>query len=91
MPEITLVVRYPDGVVANCYSPSTVVRQYFHAGETLPLDEFLRRSDQAFNHASERVRSKYGFACSSALAQLDTILESSRHYPADSVIEIISV
>ena len=91
MPEITLVVRYPDSVVTHCYSPSTVMRQYFRAGETLPLTEFLRRSDQAFNHASERVRAKYGFACSSALDQLETIQESSRHYPADALVEIISL
>lgn len=73
MPEIRFVVRWPDKTVEACYSPSLVVRDYFTAGESYALADFVERSRAALTIASERVREKYGFACSNALAQLAAI------------------
>jgi uncharacterized repeat protein (TIGR04042 family) len=66
-------IRWPDGTPESCYSPSLVIKDYFAPGETYPLDDFVARSRTALNIASERVRAKYGFACSSAMDQLARI------------------
>lgn len=73
MPEMRFTVRWPDGTVDDCYSPSLVIKDYLEVGASYPLDDFVRRSRTALDIASERVRARYGFACSSALDQLARI------------------
>jgi uncharacterized repeat protein (TIGR04042 family) len=66
-------IQWPDGDEANCYSPSLVIGDFFKPGEAYALNDFVERSRQALGIASERVREKYGFACSAALDQLAQI------------------
>lgn len=73
MPEMRFVIRWPDGRQESCYSPSLVVRDYLNEGESYRLDDFLARMRAALTVASERVRAKYGHACSLALGQLARI------------------
>jgi uncharacterized repeat protein (TIGR04042 family) len=49
-------------------------------GGSYPVADFVERSRTALNIASERVRAKYGYACSSALDQLQQIEELARRY-----------
>ena len=62
----------------TCYSPSLVIKDYFREGESYPLADFLARSREALNIASDRVQAKYGHACSLALGQLARIEEALR-------------
>ena len=73
MPETSFQIQWPDGQQEMCYSPSSVVREYFQAGETYTLEEFLLRSQQAMQRASQRVQEVYGFPCSRAMGQLQRI------------------
>ncbi|ACK86156.1 MSMEG_0570 family nitrogen starvation response protein [Methylorubrum extorquens] len=73
MPEMRFHVRWPDGRREACYSPSLVVKDFLTPGESYALDDFVEKTRRALNIASERVREKYGFACSSALDQLARI------------------
>jgi uncharacterized repeat protein (TIGR04042 family) len=73
VPELFFKVRWPDGSVERCYSPSLVVEDFFTTGESYALSEFLERSRRALTEASDRVRAKYGFGCSGAAAQLEQI------------------
>ena len=91
MPETLFTIRLPDGETKDCYSPSSVVRSYFAAGEEMPVGEFLARSREALTEASERVRTKFGFACSSALAQLGEIEHFTRGYPADGTVRVVEL
>jgi uncharacterized repeat protein (TIGR04042 family) len=91
MPEVIFTVELPDGATKQCYSPSSIVRTYFAKGEEMPLAEFVRRSRKALAEASERVRAKFGFGCSSAAAQLGEIEHWSRRYTQDAVIRIVSI
>lgn len=75
MPAMHFHLRWPHGSAARCYSPSLVIKDYFEPGTSYPLPDFLQRTQEALHIASERVRAKYGFACSMAmdtLAQIET-------------------
>ncbi len=80
MPEMTFSVRWPDGTVSHCYSPSLVVREHLAVGQSYPLDDFVDRVRTALTIASDRVRSKYGFACTGAAAQLDEVERTAARF-----------
>ena len=73
MPEMRFVIRWPDGRQESCYSPSLVIRDFLREGESYPVPDFLQRSREALQIASDRVKAKYGHACSLALGQLARI------------------
>ncbi|HVR62801.1 MAG TPA: MSMEG_0570 family nitrogen starvation response protein [Polyangia bacterium] len=75
MPEMHFLVRWPDGDEMRCYSPSLVVRDFLEVGRSYPVAEFVDKSRTLFHIASERVRAKYGYACSAALDQLAKLEE----------------
>jgi uncharacterized repeat protein (TIGR04042 family) len=80
MPAVNFVLLWPDGVEEECYSPSTVVYDYFQVGDSYSLDEFMTLSEAALTSASERVRQRYGYACSSASDQLKVIQARIDHF-----------
>ena len=80
MPEMRFVVRWPDDTVTRCYSPSLVVKDYLDVGQTYPLATFLSLSTTALNIGSERVREKYGFACSAAMDQLQILQDTAMRF-----------
>lgn len=80
MPELHFDVRWPDGSVERCYSPSRSVTRFLEAGASYPLDDFVGRSRSALELAGERVRLRYGFACSSAAEQLERIEARARTF-----------
>ena len=82
MPEMRFRVRWPDGSTEECYSPSLVIKDHLAVGETYPVGDFLRRSRIALTIASDRVREKYGFACSRALGQLARIETAAARFGA---------
>ena len=73
MPELYFSVRWPDQSVTECYSPSTVIENYFLVGQRYSMDQFVELSRTALSMASERVRGRHGFACSSASDQFREI------------------
>ena len=86
MPEMTVTVRWPDGQVADYYSPSLVMHDHLSAGTSYRVDEFVRRAAVALGEASERVRARYGFTCSASAASLERIERSAATFdPHDSV------
>jgi uncharacterized repeat protein (TIGR04042 family) len=86
MPEMHFLVRWPDGGEMRCYSPSLVVREHVEVGRAYPVAEFLARSRAMLEIGSERVRAKYGYACSAAMDQLAQIEERAAQYsPAAAV------
>ena len=77
MPEMHFTIEWPNGKRERCYSPSYIIEDYFVPGRGYPVPEFLERASAALEGASERVRQRYGFACSSALDQLRELREAS--------------
>ena len=52
MPEMRFHIRWPNGTVETCYSPSLVVKDFFSPGESYALADFLQRSRTALGIAS---------------------------------------
>jgi len=84
-------VRWPDASETRCYSPSLVIRDFFVPGNTYPVPDFLQRSREALNIASERVRAKYGHPCSLALGQLLEIERLAARYAREAQAEVTVV
>ena len=80
MPETYFYVEWPDGQKDTCYSPSSVVKDYFQADTRYALDDFVSLSEKSLKLASERVREKYGYYCSSAADQLSKIQRSAERF-----------
>ena len=93
MPAINFRIRWPDGSEDDCYSPSTVVRDHFNAGDTMPLGQFMATADEALNAASRRVEQKFGYFCSSAMDQLSVIRTKAARFDQEDnpLVEIISL
>ena len=70
MPERHVLVRWPGGPPQRIYSPSTVVEDYFTAGQRYPVADFVARSREALGIAGDRVQSAYGFPCANAARSL---------------------
>ncbi|MBW8705784.1 hypothetical protein MBT84_39860 [Streptomyces sp. MBT84] len=83
MPEMYFHVRWPDGAMQRCYSPSTVVEDYFVPGGQYPLADFVERSRTALGIAGERVREKFGFYCTGASEQIEQIEQTAAAYAAE--------
>jgi uncharacterized repeat protein (TIGR04042 family) len=73
MPETRFKIQWPDGSEEICYSPSSVVKQYFEPNRDYELSDFVDRARTALNIASDRVRAKYGSPCGLAIGQLAEI------------------
>ena len=52
MPEMRFDIRWPDGAIEQCYSPSLVIRDHLAVGQTYSVREFLRRSRAALTQYS---------------------------------------
>ena len=91
MPEMTFELQWPDGTRQRCYSPSLVMHDYLSAGESYTVADFLDRSGTALTVASDRVRAKFGFACTSAAATNDEIRDAARRFPVDALIQVTAM
>jgi uncharacterized repeat protein (TIGR04042 family) len=91
MPELIFEVRWPDGRLQRCYSPSLVMHDYLSAGSDYTVADFVDRSSRALQEASERVRAKYGFACTSAAATQTEIVSAAVEYPSDATIRVVAM
>lgn len=91
MPEMTFEVRWPDGRLQRCYSPSLVMHDYLSAGSDYSVSDFVERSGTALAEASERVRAKFGFACTSAAETNARIASAAAAFPPDATIHVVSM
>jgi len=88
MPEMLFDVRWPDGHGMRCYSPSLIIKEYFEPGRSYPVEEFLRRSREAFRIADERVRARFGFGCGHGQRTLQDIEQKALACPADGLVTV---
>ncbi|HEY3666571.1 MAG TPA: MSMEG_0569 family flavin-dependent oxidoreductase, partial [Polyangiaceae bacterium] len=91
MPEMHFSVRFPNGATIECYSPSYIIEEYLTVGQQYPVAEFVARTREALNIASERVRERYGFSCSSALDQQAAIEQAAGQLSSSEAAQAVTV
>lgn len=93
MPSVNITIKWPNGKISDFYSPSTIVYEFFKKGQQYSGIDFLAQAEKALNAASERVRVRYGFACSSAMDTLSQIQLQAEvlKLQVHDVIEIIEI
>ncbi len=80
MPEVELNLDWPDGSTTRLYSPSTVILEHLAPGQALSVQELRVRGSRALQQASERVRARYGFACTRADEEEQRLLEQAARF-----------
>ena len=88
MPQIIFQLNLPDGKKKSLYSPSTVILDYLKPGDSLKMSDFKSLAIQALHEASEKVRARYGFACTRTLEEEEKILSWIANYDPDQLISI---
>jgi uncharacterized repeat protein (TIGR04042 family) len=91
MPEMTFRVRWPDGVEQRCYSPSLVVHEHFGIDDCYTVADFVERTGRAMAEASDRVRARFGFACTSAAATAEAVSRAAARYPGDAAVRVVAM
>ena len=91
MPEMTFEVRWPDGRVDALYSPSLVVHDHLTTGASYSVRDFSRRATLAMSVASERVRERFGFACTSAAATAAAVEQAAAAYDAEDRVVVLTM
>ncbi|PHM38693.1 hypothetical protein Xmau_03403 [Xenorhabdus mauleonii] len=91
MPSVNFTVKWPNGEQVQYYSPSTVIYEYLSINESYPSTLFLHQIEEGLHAASERVRIRYGFTCSSAMDNLALIKHQAKRLeitPEDQITVI---
>ncbi len=91
MPVTYVHIELPDHKKDQIYSPSSIIQEYFNPGEVLSVDTFLTICTKSLNEASERVRQKFGYACTSAMAESQRINTLCQNYDTSKKIKIVSI
>ncbi len=88
MPEVHLQLEWPDGQITALYSPSTVVLEYLQPGQALSVSRLGTLGRQALREASERVRARYGFACTRTVEEERRLQAWTSRYDSAALVTI---
>ena len=91
MPEVRLSLQWPDGQISELYSPSTVILDYLQPGDVIAVTDLHSRGVQALRDASERVRARYGFACTRTDEEQLKLSTRVAAYDGDQLVTIQSI
>lgn len=73
MSELYMQIEWPDKRVDQVHSPSSIIKDFFKNGESLPLPVFENKVVEALHQASNKFRAKFGFESISALSEIERI------------------
>ena len=90
MPEVRFQLEWPDGQSSTLYSPSTVILDYFRTGDSLLVSELEARGVEALRAASERVRARFGFACTRADEEESLLRQWVSRYSSNDTVHVTS-
>jgi uncharacterized repeat protein (TIGR04042 family) len=92
MPELFFSLRWPDDSVTEHYSPSSIICEFLAPGTTYAVADFVPRARNALAAASDRVREKYGYACSRAGATLrDIETDAQKFAEPGATVKILDI
>ena len=88
MPEVRFQLEWPDGQSSTLYSPSTVILDCLRPGDSLLISELEVRGVEALRAASERVRARYGFACTRTDEEESQLRQWISRYSSDDTVRV---
>lgn len=91
MPVTHVYIKWPDSTEDKVYSPSSIVKSYFAKEQEVTINEFNAICNTSLNEASERVIQKFGYACTSAMAEIQRIQNLCKKYDEEEKVKIISI
>ncbi len=91
MPVTYVHIKWPDNTKDKIYSPSSVIRNYFNPEDEITIKEFEGICNESLDKASDRVAEKFGFGCTSAMAEKKRIYALSKKYKDTEKVKIISI
>lgn len=83
-------IEWPNHEQDRIYSPSSIIKTFFKPQEKLTVKQFNKTCKQSLDEASKRVQQKYGYACTSAIAEAERIDELCEEYNQASIVKIVS-
>jgi uncharacterized repeat protein (TIGR04042 family) len=86
---MTFTVRWPDGSVEECWSPSLVVHDHLEEGATYSVADLVGRAVLALDLASARVRERFGSPCTSAAATSARLRRSAACFAPDETVRVL--
>lgn len=89
MPEVRFELEWPDGQSSMLYSPSTVIFEYLKPGDSVQVSELESLGVKALRAASERVRARYGFACTRTDEEEAQLRQWVARYSPDQAVRVI--
>jgi uncharacterized repeat protein (TIGR04042 family) len=89
MPEVRMQIEWPGQEADQVYSPSSVIRDYFEEGESMPVADFEARVVEALEAAGDRVREVYGTRCASARAETERLRDRIQHVAEGEHVTIV--
>ena len=90
MPEVHLTLEWPDGSTSELYSPSTVILQRLRPGQNMPVSALRIQGIAALQEASDRVRARYGFACSRTNEERRKLERMASRFDDADCVQILS-
>lgn len=91
MPALNFEIEWPNGEVMECYSPSTIVCNYFREGDSMTVEELVSVSRAALNRASDRVEERFGFRCTASAEQRDKIIRQAACFDPGETVRILDI
>lgn len=91
MPEMTLIVKWPDGLLQECCAPSLALYDHFSEGLTYTVADFRGRMLTALGEAVGDARSRLGFTRTSPAATAELVKTASALFAATQTVRIISM
>jgi uncharacterized repeat protein (TIGR04042 family) len=88
MPEVLLDLEWPDGQRSRLYSPSSVMLQHLQPGAELSVAEVREAGLRALAEASERVRARYGFACTRTDEEAARLQQRTSLYDPQALVKV---
>jgi len=91
MPITYVHIKWPDDAEDHIYSPSRVIENYFTSEQEITISEFNNICGESLDEASERVAQKFGYACTSAMAEKQRIQKLCKNYRETEKVKITSI
>lgn len=91
MPETYVNIKWPNGESDSVYSPSSIIESYFNENQDIEITFFVKDCEEALKEASNRVYQKFGFACTSAMSEIQRIKNKSEQVVTGGKVTIVSV